>query len=235
MKNKLQKTAPAWHADAVTLLNENFGKIDAAFTDATKRAVWMGMFLNHVKARGKGDGSIPHGTFGPWLKKNVPDLGHSQINVYMSLAVGVCEKGEFQITDFGNFADIGHLPPKIEKLIEGQTQSQLFLSFKQAEADEDGNLKPKIGRVKGEGGRPSMTEGNIEEIVRLRVKHSMRHAGLAADNLEALAVDFMGCPDDFNTALLGALERSAKCLRAWLNTPTPKRDMQEILKLWKTL
>ena len=142
MKNKLQKIAPEWHAEAATLLNENFGKIHAAFQDATKRAVWMGMFLNHIKAKGKEDGSIPHGKFLQWIETNVPGVPFRTAQTYMNLAVGVCEKGNFEIRQFSVFADLpGHLPPKIERAIDGQTQQQLFLSFKNVDAD--GNpLKP---------------------------------------------------------------------------------------------
>lgn len=123
------------------MLNENFDKIHAAFTDSTKRAVWMGMFLNHIKAKGKEDGSIPHGQFVEWLKKTVPSFSKTQVNVYMRLAVSVCEKGKFEIADFESFATNGELPPKISKMIEGQSQQELFLQFKNV--DTDGNpLKP---------------------------------------------------------------------------------------------
>jgi len=125
-----------WHGEAVQLLKDNFGKIHSAFTDATKRAVWMGMFLNHIKARGKADESIPHGEFGPWLEKNVPEISRTQINVYMDLAKGVCEKGKFEINGFRDFAQLGQLPPAIEKIVEGKTQEQLKFSFGGGKAEK---------------------------------------------------------------------------------------------------
>ena len=149
MSKALQKTAPKWHDEAKQLLAENFGKIHTAFQDATKRAVWLGMFLNHIKEKGKADESIPHGQFGPWLEKNVPEISRDTVATYMNLAKSVCEKGKFEISEFPKFAQLGHLPPKIEKMIEGQTQQQLFLEFKNV--DGDGNPR-KPGQQKGSKG-----------------------------------------------------------------------------------
>jgi len=125
-----------WHGEAVKLLKDNFGKIHSAFTDATKRAVWMGMFLNHIKAKGKEDDTIPHGEFIPWLEKNVPEVPVRTAQTYMQLAVGVCEKGKFEIRQFSAFAQIGNLPPQIEKLVDGKTQEQLKFSFGGGKADK---------------------------------------------------------------------------------------------------
>jgi len=149
MSNQSLTKIPAWHAEAKQLLTENFGKIHAAFTDATKRAVWMGMFLNHIKARGKEDGSIPHGQFGPWLEKNVPEVPIRTAQTYMNLATGVCEKGNFEIRQFSVFAQSGQLPPPIEKIVEGKTQQQLFLEFKNV--DDEGNPRGK-GQLPGSKG-----------------------------------------------------------------------------------
>lgn len=149
---KLQKTAPEWHEEAKHMLLENFQRVHDLFTDATKRAIWMGMFINHIKQRGKEDKSIPHGQFGPWLEANVPQLNRDTVATYMRLATGVCEKGKFQISDFPNFARNGKLPPKIEELVEGKTQQQLFLEFKQADPEDLENPKAKRGQLKGSKG-----------------------------------------------------------------------------------
>jgi hypothetical protein len=150
--NKLTKSTPAWHAEAVELLNKNFNSIHTVFLDATKKAIWMGLFLAHIKARGKEDGSIPHGQFCPWLKKNVPDLSRDTVSSYLLLAKNVAEKGSFKIRDFPQFASNGQLPPSCLKVIEGKTQQQLFLEFKQGETDDDGNLRAKRGQLKGSKG-----------------------------------------------------------------------------------
>jgi len=134
------------------MLLENFQRVHDLFTDATKRAIWMGMFLNHIKARGKEDKSIPHGQFGPWLETNVPQLNRDTIATYMRLATGVCEKSKFEISDFPNFAKNGKLPEKITTLVEGKTQQQLFLEFKQAEEVDDMTTKSKRGQLKGSKG-----------------------------------------------------------------------------------
>ena len=149
---KLMKTAPKWHADAVDILKKNFGEIHRSFLDSTKKAVWMGLFLQNIKARGKDDGSIPHGQFGPWLKANVPDLHWDTICTYMRLAKECAEKGNFKIMEFPKFANLGELPPAIEKLVEGKTQQQLFLEFKQADPDDFDNNKARRGQLAGSKG-----------------------------------------------------------------------------------
>jgi hypothetical protein len=154
MKNKLQKIAPAWHGEAVTMLSENFAKIHSQFLDSTKQAVWLGLFLVHIKQRGKDDKSIPHGAFGPWLKDNLPNLSWDTICTYMRLAKDVAEKGKFQISEFRNFIGNGNLPVELLKIVEGKTQKQLFLEFKQVEMGEDGEFRVKRGRSKGSNGNP---------------------------------------------------------------------------------
>jgi hypothetical protein len=67
----------------------------------------------------------------------------------MNLAVGVCEKNQFQIGQFSQFAETGVLPPKIQKMIEGHTQQELFMDYKNL--DEDGNPR-KRGQLPGAKG-----------------------------------------------------------------------------------
>ena len=188
--SKLQKLNVAWHAEAVSLLNENFGKIHAAFTDATKRAVWLGMFLNHIKAKGKEDGTIPHGEFGTWMKKNAPDVSWNQANRYMALATNVCE-GKFEIVQFAQFAKTGELPPPIEKVVEGKTQQQLFLQFKNV--DSEGNAR-KAGRLPGDGGNSkevrdkAITLKDTERLAILKVNAEQTAEWLlAVSDLNSLA------------------------------------------------
>jgi len=157
MGKQLQKAVPAWHAEAVTMLKGNFAKIHATFCDATKRAVWLGFFIVSIKERGKADGSIPHGQFMPWLAQHFPDISERQLRVYQALARNVAEKGHVQIADFRLFENGGscrfeELPDKVLKLIEGKTQDQLMFSFKQVEDVNDGELRAKRGRAKGQGG-----------------------------------------------------------------------------------
>lgn len=135
------------------MLKGNFEKIHSTFCDATKRAVWLGFFIVSIKERGKADGSIPHGMFRPWLAKHLPEISLSQIAVYQTLARNLAEKGKVQISDFRTFEKGGlDLPDKVLKLIEGKTQDQLMFSFKQVEEVNDGELRAKKGRKKGEGG-----------------------------------------------------------------------------------
>lgn len=231
MKNTLQKVAPEWHAEAVEILKENFTSIHESFLDSTKKAVWLGMFLNFVKQRGKEDKSIPHGEFLPWLEKNYPDAPARTCNTYMALASGVCEKGKFEIRQFSGFAHCGDLPKSVEAIVEGKTQSQLFLEFKQTRDGE----KPSRGRLPGEGGKPGRPTSNITDMINFDLKASLSKMGKVDHELGKLGCDFIAQPDDILTAWLSTLERSARCAREWLNTPPAKRDSKIITKLWRTL
>lgn len=153
MSNKaLTKVAPKWHGEAKQMLLENFERVHSLFQDATKRAVWMGMFLNHIKQRGKEDKSIPHGQWRNWIATNVPNISNDTVATYMRLATSVCEKGKFQISEFPTFASNGKLPPKIQEIVEGKTQQQLFWEFKQADPDDLESPKAKRGQLPGSKG-----------------------------------------------------------------------------------
>jgi len=224
--NKGQRIAPAWHAEARQIADDNFAKDHANFLNATKRAVWWGLFFNHLKFRGDkktGDGSIPHGEFGPWLKINVPGIPWRTANTYMSLATGVCEKGNFQIRQFGEFAGLGELPSQILKMIEGHTQQQLFLEFKQVKKNADGDYVTGPGRLPGEGGREAAPD-DIEGIIKFHAKTVMGKIGKVDDALGVIGVNFMSQPDAVLLAWQSSLERTNACVNAWLKTPLGQRN-----------
>jgi hypothetical protein len=226
MKNKLTKLAPAWHAEAAQMLNENFGKIHAAFTDATKRAVWLGLFLNDIKARGKDDGSIPHGQFMDWCKNNIPDLSYTQLGVYMKLALEVCEKGHFQINGFREFAGLpGHLPPKIEKMIEGKTQQQLFLQFKNVD-DKGEPMKP--GNAPGK--RRTLSLDEQVEAKKMHVADVMQRI---QQDLETLGADFMVAEPMAREVFDGFLIRTHQAIKAYEAQPKNGKNPAAIVALFK--
>jgi hypothetical protein len=174
---KLSTRAPEWHAEAATLIKAQADAIHTAFLNATRRAAWLGLFLNHVKVRGKADGSIPHGQFGPWLDKHLPELSRRTAGFYMSIGANLAEKAKVQIGENRQFAAMvkGEIPESVEALIDGKTQNALFLEAKQAELKDD-FLSPKRGRLKGQGG----------------ASHEQRAAAQARDEaarIEALELD----------------------------------------------
>ena len=202
--NQVQKMAPDWHEEARKIAADNFAKDHANFLNATKRAVWWGMFFNHIKFRGDkktGDGSIPHGEFGPWLKKNVPEIPWRTANTYMSLATGACEKGHFEIRQFSEFAGLGELPPKISKMIDGHTQQELFLQFKNVDADGE-PLRP--GCKPGKRGKGQI---EIADPDAAAVADGMNLFWLTAQNLaDAKDLTINDTPSDRLTSLKYALK-----------------------------
>lgn len=66
---------------------------------------------------------------------------------------GICHHGKFMMLPEKKVTpEIKPLREKICALIDGKTQQQLFWEFKQAEEDEDGEVKKKHGRLKGSKG-----------------------------------------------------------------------------------
>ena len=226
--NKLTKLPPAWQTESVAAIRTMFSATHNLFLDATRKAVFLGLALLFAKERGKGDKSIPHGEFGPWLKRNLPEIQWSTCNVYMNLARNVAEKGEFQITDYQEFAHAGKLPAKAEALIAGKTQSQLFLEFKQTNAD--GN--PQRGRPPGEGGKSSEPKGDIAEITAFHRKYSIRHMGVIDNEYNKIGIRFLHCEDDHIAAFVSSAERAVKVGNYWLNTAPAKRDHKEAERIW---
>ena len=66
------------------------------------------------------------------------------------------------------------LRDKICQLVDGKTQRQLFLEFKQADEDDDGNVKPKRGQLKG-------SKGLTKEM---REKHAAKEEAARIEELE---------------------------------------------------
>jgi hypothetical protein len=170
--------APEWHAEAVSLIKQNFDSIHSALLSARNRAAWLGTFVRYVKFRGKEDGSIPHGQFGPWLGRHLPEISRSTIGNYMAFAESLGEKTGTQIAKNWKFAAVvnaGGLPEPVEKLLADKTAYSVFLEAKQAELKDD-ILVPKRGRLKGHGG----------------ASHEQRAAAQARDEaarIEALELD----------------------------------------------
>jgi hypothetical protein len=81
------KFAPQCDFDrAGKALNEQLRLIRNADTEFAVRAIYVGTALLMVKS------SVGHGQFGPWLDKNIDDLGRRQVAYYMKLALAALEE-----------------------------------------------------------------------------------------------------------------------------------------------
>jgi hypothetical protein len=70
-----------------------------------------------------------------------------------SQTLRICHGGKYLLLPDKKLPeDVRPLKEKICALVDGKTQRQLFLEFKQAEDDGNGNPTPKRGRLKGQGG-----------------------------------------------------------------------------------
>lgn len=164
-KSKLKKITPKWHAQAAAELNKDFAETALIDLDARKRRAYLGLKFIFVKARGKADGSIPHGRWDHWLTEHCPSLPRPTIGRYITEARSIAENLGWQISHFEKFETPPHLllttpetslkdPQKKERqllldFIENPGKFQPVTEYKQAQEDAEGAIKPKRGRVKG--------------------------------------------------------------------------------------
>lgn len=128
--------------------------------------------------------------------------------VQIPLAGGICQGGKMLLlpeSKAKNLPDnVKTFREQICQIVDGKTQSQLFFQFKQAEEDSTGNLAPKQGRLKGQGGASAEqraaaqaaeaeiakleAETSVKEMIRL-IEHCCddQHLGLVPDDLAARA------------------------------------------------
>lgn len=92
------------------------------------------------------------------LTKNVLESVGFTVEKYLkhvsnSQTLGICHGGKYLLLPDKKLSeDARELKEKLCSVVDGKTQRQLFLEFKQAEDDGNGNPTPKRGRLKGQGG-----------------------------------------------------------------------------------
>ena len=188
---------------------------------------------------------LPHGQLGPWVEAHCPNRKWRSVQRWKQIAakladdLGISYQGRVGMKLYdvlalplGEVSDqLRPIREKIDAEIAGKSFRQLFLEFKQS---EDG-VKSKRGRLAGKGGKAGEPTGDIAEIAEYHRQYSIRHMGKVDDELNKVGLRCLHCPDDILTAWVGTLERHAKCVNSWLNTPPGQRDPQAIAALWKTL
>ena len=113
-------------------------------------------------------------------------------------------------------ADLKPVHEKICALVDGKTQFALFTQFKQAEADADGRIKPKLGRRAGEGGATKEQRANAEERDRQeRITERRLKAQEVAEWLLAMADD-AGFGEINGTEELAALDKAMETARGYI-------------------
>ena len=250
MSTKVSRVIPKWHGEVAAEINREFAETNELNETARRRRARLGLMLIWVKEAGKADGSIPHGKFREWMAEHCAAIPTSTAGDYITEANSICDLLRWQKSEIRIFevpphrlltakaddlsgADKAH-QKELLKVIEQQKQFRAVTQYKQVEIVDDATV-PKIGRRKGEGGKPPAPTGSVEEVIAANSKQALQHMGKVDQHLGKLGFNFVSQPDDVLTAWLGTLERSAKCAREWLNTPPAKRDPRKIAELWRTL
>lgn len=211
--------------------------------DGLRRMLVAGAFIDGLVEQ------LPHGQLDRWLQQHVPDLPARTVRrwrtLYQNLLESVGAKRPHVAAISGGSvellaAPIESLPEeareiraKIDAQIAGKTARQLFLEFKSAEEDWDG-MRVKVGRRKGEGGRPpDPSEADaLSHVLALRAE---QHLGKALKELNLAAEDWPHMSDEKLRLFLANLEVWAKAVRKWLDTTPGKRGPEVIAAVQKTL
>lgn len=178
---KLTKQIPAWHAKVIAEIERDYAETNELTETARRRRARLGMMLIWIKAVGKADGSIPHGEFQPWMKKNLPGIPLTTAGNYITEAKSICDLLGWQITQIGLFETPPHklLTAKPEELstadkahqkklltvVDEQSHFAAVTQYKQVELKDDATV-PKVGRRKGEGG--ASREQRVAHKIKLR-------------------------------------------------------------------
>jgi hypothetical protein len=218
-----------------------------------RRIVALGLFCFEIKAQ------LKHGKFKPWLAVNCKETSYRSLAAYMQLTAGVLQKcgtsakaymAKVQPLHFSHSGElllladakvpeeVKPLKDKICSIIDGKSQAQLFLDFKQADEDEETDqVKGKRGNLKSTGREPK--QASPEQLLAAQQK-------IARENIEA-AIDALGCvkgeiavlppktKEDrlLLTTYLAALEQQTKAVSLMLNKSDDPKTAQKIEELFK--
>lgn len=178
---KLQRQAPAWHAQAAAELNRDFAEVEQLCLTAARRRAYLGLKLIAVKECGKADGSIPHGRFGAWLGEHCPEIPRRTVGDYMLEAKSAAERLGWQIGEFRHFETAPHrliesqaddLKPAERKqqqllldLVDGKGKFRPVTRYQQVDDGADvGDGAVRRGRRKGEGGASKEQRARAREL-----------------------------------------------------------------------
>lgn len=186
MSKALSKTAPAWHKQVAAQINLEASETNELDEQARRRRARLGLMLLWVKAKGKEDGSIPHGQFGPWLEQHCKALSRRTAGNYLAEANSICELLRWQngtICQFENpphrllVLDTAQLKgvekerqTKLADVVEQQKHIVAVTQYKQVELRDD-VLVGRRGQMKGSKG--------LTKEQRLAAKEKERGATLA--------------------------------------------------------
>lgn len=165
--SKVQKVLPEWLQKAVADVKADFADTADLIETARRRRARLGLKLIWIKEMGKADGSIPHGEFQPFLKREFPGTPLSTVGDYITEAKSVLELLRWQISEIRRFETPPHKllitdssdlkgvekdrQAKLNKIIEQQSHFRAVTQYKQVELKDDATV-PRAGRRKGEGG-----------------------------------------------------------------------------------
>lgn len=208
-------------------------KLIAQAQDGLRRILIAGFFIDRISS------DLPHGKFRPWLEAHCPEVTYRTIERWRELVRGVA-----QAVGLGTTSDTRHalewhrilsLPESqvpaeaqatrqaIDALIEGRSARQLMLGFKQTEENGAGETVVKVGRRKGEGGRPPAPSiATQAELFKQLAEADW--IPIERDLLWLYRAKFCALSDLEVTAQIACLEQSIKARKEWLNILPEHRD-----------
>ena len=188
---------------------------------------------------------VKHGQFTPWLEKHVPEMGYKAVATYMQCAAGVLEvlqreldealplanQGQFLLCAPRSLSDPAKiLREEILKVVNNRTKYQFLTAYKQGQLFGD-ELRPKVGRMPGEGGKHKLTYSEKEALAK---KCAEKDAAEVCTILNALGSSFMFCEAPTLALLEATLERHVRAIRAWAKQPRDTKQPELIQALFTT-
>ncbi len=224
-----QKTTMPALREAVGLPSKTPGKQEAKqitklYQDAQngmRRVVALGLYCHQVKE------NLPHGEFAKWIEANCNDVSYQSVRAYMLLASNVLEASGLQIASVLTIcqggkalllpdkkvpADAKSVVSKICDMIDGKSQRQLMVEFREEEAEA--SATPSAGKRKFHPAKPKSAEEIVDAQTLAAVE---RVQAIIADLQQYVTTDDTGkLPDDVKRAALDASVEFSNHLRAAL-------------------
>jgi hypothetical protein len=145
-------------------------------------------------------------------------------------ALRICQGGELLLLPEAKVSDEARsFREKIFSVIDGKSAFQLMGEFKQVKEDEPEHLVPKVGRLKGQGGRRPLSISEQADILKEQAANDWEEIEVRLGNY---ADKFTMLTDMDAEIQIGILDRALKARSAWLKQPRNNRDPKAIQEMF---
>jgi len=170
---------------------------------------------------------LPHGMLGPWVEshcnrewRTVRRWKQVAAGVGEALGISLKQRLEYKLHEVLALplkkvpAELLAVREKIDAEIAGKSYRQLFLELKQV--DEENPTKPKIGRVKGQGGATKEQRANAAELEAQEIINERKLKAQEIAEWLLLMSDDQGLGEIAGTTELAQLDKAMETARGYI-------------------